>query len=810
MNTTTHPKAVIFLEDQTICQSVKDVLTNSGWDITCQRTVAEVLQAFENNASDPYPLFISGLEASDMDPGKLYGKVETQSPATRRMVIAAATEKEALIHAVNTGRIHACVPFPFQEENLIFQAKTCYENYRKAQKRQRLIRLITRQNQQLYETAKRLKQKERDTKRLVGKKKASLTVLNAQNQQEDKQSLTAGISLEKLIHHKKTALEPNAFLEEFLTVTLEVNELVEKMVTAVSAEWETPGLKKLLQTGAEPFDPAGLVETVKKQALIHALAADATSERPEFIIEEETIENYIGLSISEDQLTARLTRKKTFSDDLVNLNSILEYLRLHHINYGIADDDVIKEWLNGKEPRIIIARGESPVPSKDGSIEYFFQTDYTNPGKILEDGSIDFKDRGDVPYVEKGKLLAKKTPAVKGAAGIDIFGTEIFVKEAIDPVIASGSGTKFSDDKLSVFADGSGQPHTDAMGTITVNQEIVIKGDVGYETGNVHFDGNIVVRGTVKNGFSVKGITLTANAIEGATIELTGELNVSNGITNATIITVGNIHTKFINNCSILGFGNFTVLKEIIDSNILLGGHCNVSTGHMIASTVSAKGGIEAGNIGTVFSNPPDLRVGFDDHIGKIEKDNQAKLERSLDRITMLKRKIEKLEEKDRELRQDISGQAFIQDRSMVEIRQCKKQIPELAASGNTGSLHRVTASLESLKKNVSDAEIVKKKLVKNLDTVEAEMAELKNRIHVAEEKNARHVNKKKKLRECKRKTKPDPVVRVRKTIVQGTRITAPNSFLVLKEDQSRCMFQEIKQEESNGLFYKIHTSPYT
>ncbi len=55
--------------------------------------------------------------------------------------------------------------------------------------------------------------------------------------------------------------------------------------------------------------------------------------------------------------------------------------------------------------------------------------------------------------------------------------------------------------------------------------------------------------------------------------------------------TVGNIHTKFINKCKILGFGNFTVLKEIIDSDILLGGNCNISTGHIIGSDISAKSG---------------------------------------------------------------------------------------------------------------------------------------------------------------------------------------------------------------------------
>ena len=169
--------------------------------------------------------------------------------------------------------------------------------------------------------------------------------------------------------------------------------------------------------------------------------------------------------------------------------------------------------------------------------------------------------------MNKGDVLAEKKPLIQGVPGTSIFGINIPVNVVIDPPFIAGPGAVLSENGLVIIADKSGQPHVDAIGKITVNTEFIVDGDVNYETGNLTFDGNIVVKGTVKQGFTVKGVSLTANEIEGAIIDLTGDLNVSAGISDTTIKTVGNVQTKFINNSTVLGFGNIIVLKEIIDSN---------------------------------------------------------------------------------------------------------------------------------------------------------------------------------------------------------------------------------------------------
>lgn len=107
----------------------------------------------------------------------------------------------------------------------------------------------------------------------------------------------------------------------------------------------------------------------------------------------------------------------------MTLNEFLDLLRFKEINFGILEDEVIEAWLKapGKDP-FCVAKGVAPFPGKDGSVTYNFETSYTNPGKIMDDGRIDFRDRGDIPFVSKGDILAAKELPQQGKNGMSVSG----------------------------------------------------------------------------------------------------------------------------------------------------------------------------------------------------------------------------------------------------------------------------------------------------------------------------------------------------------------------------------------------------
>jgi len=301
----------------------------------------------------------------------------------------------------------------------------------------------------------------------------------------------------------------------------------------------------------------------------------------------------------------------------------------------------------------------------------------------------------------------------------------------------------------------------------------------------------------IKEGFTVKGINLTAQEIEGGTIDLSGDLNISAGITSANISCHGNIYTKFINNSNVMAFGNLVASKEILDSNIKLSGSCQNQTGHIISSNISARLGIEAGKIGTPSSKPAKLKIGVDEHIGTVKQKIDEALKVSVSRSSLLKDEIKNFEDQDKALYQQISEKANIQDRAQSEIKELKKSLPEADKS-------------PEIKKLLEKAKIAEKKLntiFETQDNIAKQIEKLKDQIILLEEKNKSHVIEKKALKDFSEKDKPLPVVTVSKTITQSSTIKGPCSSIVLKEDMSRCKIQELASEQESSHSYEMNIS---
>ncbi len=530
--------------------------------------------------------------------------------------------------------------------------------------------------------------------------------------------------------------------------------------------------------------------------------------------EEETLESCIEISFTEDNLRAMVTMKK-YNSSLLTLDSLLEYLAANDIGFGIKDDGLISAWLSSEKiskKALVIAEGTPPQPSKDAKVKYLFETDFRQAGKVMSDGSIDFRDRGDIPFVRKDTLLCEKVLAVEGVEGTDVSGRPIPVAKPEDLVFDCGSGTRMSEDKRRIFADSDGQPSLDTMGKVSVFAELSIKGDVDYNTGNISFDGNIVVAGTVKEGFSIQGATLTAGQIEGAKIDLTGDLNVASGIIDAKLIDVqGTVQAKYVNNSAIKAFGDLIVQKEIIDSEIFLTGACINETGTVISSVIVAKMGMQLGQVGTDVSLPAKLKVGVDEHIEKQIAAVDENLQDNSEALEGLKQEMSKLESEDQELNIKISDHAYVQDRSQIEIRDVQKMLTALKTSGNIKEVNNTTEKIKKLNEKVELAEKDINKAFERQDKIVAEIDTKKEKIKTIEESNKTLVKKKKAIREYSKKSGLLSELSVNKKILPGTLIEAPNAVIKIKETTSKCKIIEIRHTDEDGgaSYYEMEISNF-
>lgn len=156
----------------------------------------------------------------------------------------------------------------------------------------------------------------------------------------------------------------------------------------------------------------------------------------------------------------------------------------------------------------VVALGKKAVAGQDAQLMFEIDMD-EKPGVIMPDGSIDLRERNLVHNVSDGSLIARKIPATAAEAGQNLFGDVLKAEDGQDAVFVAGEGARLCEEDYegqvvqAIYAtiDGAVAFHS---GSVSVNAVYRISGDVDYETGNVEFDGDVFIFGSVNTGFEVR------------------------------------------------------------------------------------------------------------------------------------------------------------------------------------------------------------------------------------------------------------------------------------------------------------------
>jgi len=501
----------------------------------------------------------------------------------------------------------------------------------------------------------------------------------------------------------------------------------------------------------------------------------------------------LNLTVSEDKLNAFISIKKEKSG-AITVENIKNNLQTEGIEYGIVDDVKIAEFLNNNENKkgtLKIAEGKPPEPGKDAYIKYHFETDPLKVGEVKKGGSIDFKDKGDIPHVKEGDLLAEKIPVMEGRPGKDVYGSPIPPQKPEDMKLKPGKGAKISDDRLQIIAKIGGIPEISTLSKVFVSPQLKISGDVGLKTGHVDFDGKINVSETIQNGFRVKGNSLTAKEILWAEIEMTGDIVVYGGIIGATIKTGGNIRAMYMRESNIEAYGDVVIEKEVIDSKIDTSGACIVKSGSVLSSTVVAKKGIQAINIGSEISKPCNLTVGVDERIkNEIDKIKEAILLKK-EEHKEFKSRLEEIKDEPEKVENKIAEMAQVQDKLTVKRRDIENQIEELEKEGNKARIADAEAELSESDSEMKTREEDLEKLFDRQDQLSEEISDIQKKISDSRTDVKKMKDKIADIFEWSDREKGIPEVRVNDTIFADTTINGFYSLLKLTQNQKCVLIKE-------------------
>ncbi|MDR1144306.1 MAG: FapA family protein [Spirochaetaceae bacterium] len=376
----------------------------------------------------------------------------------------------------------------------------------------------------------------------------------------------------------------------------------------------------------------------------------------------------------------------------LSMETLLSFLRSNKVIFGV-DEEVLSEYADKpsyKEP-VQVAAGIRPADGRDAYIQYNFETDQSKV-RLREgsNGRVDFKDLNIIQNVVEGQPLAVKIPAEDGTVGRTVTGKVLPAKNGRDIVLPLGKNVHIADDGVTIVADMNGQVVLSG-GKINVEPVYAVQGNVNIKTGNIIFLGNVVISGTVEDGYSVKaaGNIEVDGTVEKAELDAEGDIIVHQGITGKStgIIRAGrSIWARFIENAQVEA-GNMVVVSDgIINSRVDAFKRivCKGKRASIVGGRLRATEEINAKSIGSPTSGTETIcEVGFDP--------------KSKEQLEILEIKKAESEKQLEEIQLNIQ--------TLINIKKQRKSLPEDKEAYLTELMDKRQELTEDLRKNKQETE---------------------------------------------------------------------------------------------------------
>jgi uncharacterized protein (DUF342 family) len=315
------------------------------------------------------------------------------------------------------------------------------------------------------------------------------------------------------------------------------------------------------------------------QETIEQLSREARRlEKPKEYIVAERKDCKIEVQISSDRLQAWMRVYPAYGGIAVTEELIRKVLEENHVTVGINESFMAQVIEDGQCERDLIAQGIPPTPGRPVKFEpLVHESSHKGVPQEKDHGRVDYKDLGLFLSVSPGTPLLKHIPPTEGTPGSGVDGTPIPAPPPVDRAAHPGLGTAFSkDDPDVIVATRSGQPYF-IENTVRVDPTLELD-SVGPSTGNVAFDGNVMIRGPVESGYAVNASQDLSilDTVEGANLTAGRNISLLTGVygkSKSTIKAGGKIEARFLSDCKVYCGGNLEVSDLLRNCLVECEGH---------------------------------------------------------------------------------------------------------------------------------------------------------------------------------------------------------------------------------------------
>lgn len=358
----------------------------------------------------------------------------------------------------------------------------------------------------------------------------------------------------------------------------------------------------------------------------------------------------LQLKVSADRMQAIAMVEPAAWGPPLTTQDIARELKMAGIRYGVSPDtinDIVEKQTSGLT--WVIAQGQAPVNGEDAYLLYHVNLEKsTLSPAFLPDGRVDFRELDNIVNVEAGQVLAERIAPTYGKPGYTIFHEEIAPKPGREMVWPVGKGVEVLNNQLLATVSGQVVLRRKKVNVLPVYE---VMGDVDYSVGNIRFVGNVVVRGSVRDGFSIEadGDVKVAGWVDASSIKCTGSVIVSGGIQGqgrGTIEADGDVYSRFIENCNVVAGGSVIVGEDIMHSQVIAGRSVEVGgrKGLIAGGIVRATDFITCKVLGAALGTPTEVEVGVNPTLFAQYGQLQGALVRMEDELSKLKQGLQGLQ----------------------------------------------------------------------------------------------------------------------------------------------------------------------
>jgi uncharacterized protein len=271
---------------------------------------------------------------------------------------------------------------------------------------------------------------------------------------------------------------------------------------------------------------------------------------------------------------------------------------------------------------VLIATGRLPKHGQDALVQVLVETlSGQRPGTEA------------ISVVQEKQVIARRLLPTPGVPGVDVCGAGVAARDGKDQRLRAGDNVLVERlGNVEIFRAGvRGLAFLEGE-QLSVAKVLTVNGSVGFETGDLDFDGLVRIEGSVTRGFSVKAsgsIAVGGTVESGGLVQARGDINVDGGIVGGKtrVVSGGTVCARFVEEATVMATGDIQLGNYASRALLVAGGWVRIARsdashgGSIVGGEAWARSGVDVYLAGSPGGVPTVLAAGLVPSLaGKLDK----------------------------------------------------------------------------------------------------------------------------------------------------------------------------------------------